>query len=122
MNSPTPQDIVMLVKKIGAATEERRITWDTTSQESVFQAEIGDSYVQIEQSWDQEGEDYYHTISIRNGAGRILDQISSGVYYAALRHLGPVLGYPQDLEKIYKAARWQALKVGDVYKDLLGSL
>lgn len=122
MNAPTPQDIVALVRKIGAATRENRIGWNMTSQESVFQAEISENFIQVEQRYDDDGEDFYHVITIRNKSGRVLDQISSGSFYTALKTLSPVLSYPTDMDEIYKAARWQALGVGDVYKDLLNSL
>lgn len=122
MNAPTPKDIVGLVLKIGAATAEKRISWSTTSQEAVFQAEIADNFVQIAELWDGDVGESYHLLSIRNFSGRLLDQISSGVFYQALQELGPVLRYPDNLENIYKAARWQALGVGDVYRNLLSSL
>ena len=123
MNAATPQRIVALIQKIQEATDQDRLPWTTTSLESVFQVAGPGAFIQVAEEYDQDAQDTYHVVTLRDKNGRILDRITSGAYVNAIKQIVPdTKGYPSNVENVFRSARWKALGVSSVYDRLLSEL
>lgn len=118
--------LVERLKEVVHALHEKtlsgRLEWKKGFEENSFETRLGKFSIRISEQWDDESQERYEEITLRNQTGDEIEKFVPGQLGMASNVYGGGQPYWKLFGEIYVRARRQALGVDKAVEDLLSEL